>query len=97
VPAVLWAIGVVTLDVPCPLTWLEDRARAGAGMSALPKDGFVDHYVDGVLYPTRRTGLAQALAFSVAFASWAWYAANRRSTSTAPRVVPPVAAKPAAT
>ena len=56
-----WGVLVVTLPVPCPLTSLEDWARARAGMEPLPSTGFVDRYVAGVLYPPGRTGIAQAL------------------------------------
>jgi Protein of Unknown function (DUF2784) len=74
VPAVLWGIGVVVLHFPCPLTWLLSLARAHAGMSALPRSGFIDQYVAGVLYPTSGTGVAQALAFSAVLVSWIAYA-----------------------
>lgn len=52
--AVAWAALIVAgtpAGVECPLTWLERRARAAAGMSALPPDGFIAHYLTGVLYP----------------------------------------------
>jgi hypothetical protein len=32
VPTVLWAAGVVGFRFPCPLTWLEQWARARAGL-----------------------------------------------------------------
>jgi hypothetical protein len=70
VPTVLWGIGVVWLDLPCPLTSLEQWARTRAEMDPLPADGFIDRYAAGVLYPSNRTGVAQALAFLVAAVSW---------------------------
>jgi hypothetical protein len=39
-------------------------------MAPLPATGFVDRYVEGTLYPSGRTGIAQALAFGAAVASW---------------------------
>lgn len=71
VPVVVWAIAVVTVQLPCPLTWLEQRARDRAGMAALPPDGFIGRYAAGVVYPTDATRYAQALAFAVAASSWA--------------------------
>lgn len=77
--SVCWGVAVVTLPVPCPLTSLEDWARARAGMQPLPSTGFVDRYVEGVLYPPGRTGAAQALAFIAAALSWVALAARRGS------------------
>jgi hypothetical protein len=82
VACVGWGVAVVTLPLPCPLTALEDWARARAGMGPLPRTGFVDRYVAGVLYPPGRTGLAQAVAFLAATASWAALARRRRGGCT---------------
>jgi hypothetical protein len=70
VVSVCWGVLVVVLPVPCPLTTLENWARARTGMAPLPATGFVDRYVEGTLYPSGRTGIAQALAFGAAVASW---------------------------
>lgn len=77
--SVCWGVVVVALPVPCPLTALEDWARARAGMTPLPSTGFVDRYVEGVLYPPGRTGAAQALAFIAAVTSWVALAGRRES------------------
>jgi hypothetical protein len=74
VPTVLWGVGVVVFGLPCPLTEIERRARARAGMDPLPASGFIDRYVDGVCYPTNRTGAAQTLAFTSAAVSWVAFA-----------------------
>jgi hypothetical protein len=71
IPVVIWGVGVVLFEIPCPLTELEQRARARAGMDLLPASGFIDRYVAGIVYPADRTGAAQALAFSAATTSWA--------------------------
>ncbi|HUM00498.1 MAG TPA: DUF2784 domain-containing protein [Mycobacterium sp.] len=81
VPAVLWGVGVVVWHLACPLTWLEDWARAHAGMGSLPGSGFIGHYVAGVLYPSNDTGIAQALAFSAVLVSWVAYAVTAMRTS----------------
>ncbi len=77
-PAVCWGAGVVALHFPCPLTSLEEWARARAGMDPLPPTGFIDRYVAGVLYPPNRTGTAQALALAAAAVSWMALAIRRR-------------------
>ena len=69
-PTVCWGVGVVALELPCPLTSLEAWARARAGMDPLPETGFIGRYVAGVLYPANRTGSAQTFAFLAAAASW---------------------------
>ena len=76
--AVCWGASVVIADVPCPLTALEQRARKGAGMAALPETGFIGHYVTGVVVPANRTGVAQSLAFFAAAVSWVALALQSR-------------------
>jgi hypothetical protein len=78
VASVCWGLLVVLLPVPCPLTALEDWARARASMAPLPATGFIDRYIAGVLYPSGRTGTAQALAFGAAAVSWVALASKRR-------------------
>ncbi|WP_235216013.1 DUF2784 domain-containing protein [Mycobacterium kyorinense] len=77
VPAVLWGVGVVAFGFPCPLTWLEQRARGRAGLGPLPASGFVDRYVEGVFYPVGTTDVAQTVAFAVAGISWVVLIAKR--------------------
>ena len=69
-PTVCWGVGVVTLNLSCPLTSLESWARTRAGMNPLPENGFVGRYVAGTLCPANRTGCAQTLAFLAAAVSW---------------------------
>ncbi len=54
----------------CPLTAWEDAARHAAGEQGLPASGFIDHYLEGVVYPERYTGLIQAAAAVVVLVSW---------------------------
>jgi hypothetical protein len=76
IPVVVWGISVVAFELRCPLTELEQLARARAGMDPLPSSGFIDRYVAGVFYPAHRTGTAQAAAFIAAAASWIMLARN---------------------
>ncbi len=87
VPAVIWGVGVVRYQWPCPLTFLEQWARARGGMTALPVSGFTERYVAGVFYPARGTPAAQSAAFVAAGASWTLLLLRRR------RGVSPAAAR----
>lgn len=68
---VSWGIGSVVFGFACPLTALERWGRAGAGMPALPPEGFIAHYLTGVLYPADAVGLVQVVVFVVIALSWA--------------------------
>jgi Protein of Unknown function (DUF2784) len=73
VPAVIWGIGIATNRVDCPLTWVERWARARAGMAPLPPDGFIAHYITGVIYPVGWVLGVQVASFVVVAVSWALY------------------------
>jgi hypothetical protein len=88
VPVVLWGIGSVALHFWCPLTALEQWARPRAGMAQLGSEGFIDHYITGVMYPSGGTGYAQAAAFTAVLVSWIAYAVTARRL-TGPAVGPP--------
>ncbi len=77
VPAVVWGVAVIVLPLPCPLTSLEAWARRRASMDPLPTTGFIDRYVAGLLVPSGRIGVAQALAFAAAAVSWGLFARRR--------------------
>jgi hypothetical protein len=70
----------------CPLTGWEDRARHAAGQRGLPASGFIDHYLEGVVYPERYTGPIQGVAAVVALVSWlgAYHRISARSRSRPP-------------
>jgi hypothetical protein len=86
IPAVMWGIAISTKRVDCPLTWLERWARGKAGMAPLPPDGFIAHYISGVIYPASWLGGVELAAFAVVVASWVlyfWRRSQRRVTSGA--------------
>jgi hypothetical protein len=74
VPAGLWATTWIVAHQPCPLNKLEHWARAKAGMPALPPNGFIGHYIDGVIYPARWKSAVELVAFSMVVVPWALYA-----------------------
>ena len=77
--AVAWATASLTVHVTCPLTRLEDTLRRVAGMPPLGPRGFVDHYLEGALYPPRYTPVVLTVAAVVVLASWAGCATFRRT------------------
>lgn len=83
VMAVLWGVASLTLGLPCPLTDLERFGRAGAGMSALPPEGFIEHYLTGVWYPADSAVTVQLLIFVVVAGSWLGLARLRMRSSSA--------------
>ena len=79
--AAVWGLLVIAASVRCPLTTAEDRLRVLGGQAPLP-GGFIDRYVEGVLYPVSLTPLVQVLVATLVLGSWA--ALVTRSRSRAP-------------
>ena len=78
-PAVMWAVAIVAVGVPCPLTVLENQLRRMGG-EPVYRGGFVDHYIEDVIYPHRFTPLLQAVAAVVVVAGYAgWFDRRRRA------------------
>jgi Protein of Unknown function (DUF2784) len=67
--AAAWGAAVVVATLPCPLTYAEDWARRKGGETPLTK-GFVDRYIEGVVYPAQYTNVARALAAAAVLTSW---------------------------
>lgn len=78
VAAVVWGLGSTLLGWPCPLTWLERWARARAGLAPLPPDGFIAHYLTGVLYPADAVGTVRLAVVAIVVASWVCFAVTAR-------------------
>ena len=81
-PSLVWAVASVTIGVPCPLTPLEKSLRRLAGEEGYA-GGFVDRYVEGVVYPESLTPVLRAM---VAAAVVAGYAGLYRKRLAASRV-----------
>jgi Protein of Unknown function (DUF2784) len=94
-----WGIAVVVGQLTCPLTQAEDWARRRAGEGGLSR-GFIDRYVEGVLYPERFAGLMQALAATAVAVSWLGLFVrhrarrSRRGRGTSDRIPSPKAPGP---
>ena len=68
--AATWGLAVVTVPLTCPLTVAEHWARGKAGQAVGDK-GFIDMYIENVLYPERYTHLLQVLVGAVVVFSYA--------------------------
>jgi hypothetical protein len=64
-----WGLATILVRLDCPLTSLEDWARRRAGQRGLPA-GFIDRYINGVVYPVRLHGRVQMLVAVVVVLSW---------------------------
>jgi len=72
-----WGLVLVVGQLNCPLTYAEDWARRRVGDAGLRR-GFIDAYIEGVLYPERYAGLMQGMAAAAVFVSWAGFLLLRR-------------------
>lgn len=60
VPAVVWGTGIVAVGYECPLTALE-KWLLRLGSEGGYRGGFIDRYIEDVIYPEELTPLMQAL------------------------------------
>jgi hypothetical protein len=74
--AVGWGVAGVVTPLACPLTGLQDLFRRWAGEPPL-RGGFVDQYIEGVLYPERFTPLVRLALVAAVAVSWAGVARRR--------------------
>lgn len=59
-PAVAWGVGIIAVGYDCPLTPLEKWLRRRAGGDDY-QGGFVDRYLEDVIYPEELTPLLRGL------------------------------------
>lgn len=82
-PAAIWAVLVELLGASCPLTAWEKLLRQKAGESGY-SEGFIEHYILPVLYPSWLTLPVQyvlaavVVAINLAVYAWVWRQRNRR-------------------
>jgi hypothetical protein len=71
VPAVAWGIGIIVIGYECPLTPLEKWLRRRGGGEEY-KGGFIDRYIENVIYPEEYTLLLRALAAVMIVTGYVW-------------------------
>jgi hypothetical protein len=84
VATVAWGALVVAASVRCPLTSAEDWLRRRGGETP-PAGGFIDRYVEDVLYPARLTPLVHALVGALVLACWLTLLVRRSQPAGSPR------------
>jgi hypothetical protein len=90
--SVLWAVAIVTVGFACPLTGLEKALRGLAGEEGYG-GGFVDRYVEGVVYPESLTPLLRALVAAAIVVGYAGLH-RRRVRTMGPDLGPELHAAP---
>jgi Protein of Unknown function (DUF2784) len=81
--AAAWALAIVTVpSLVCPLTTAENWARERGGYGAY-RGGFINRYVENVIYPASLTPFVQALVAIAVLTSWFLVYRSRRPPSTA--------------
>jgi hypothetical protein len=73
-----WGVSSIATGVECPLTLAEDWGRRQAGMEGLPASGFIDHYIEGVIYPEAYTNLARLGVAVLVLFSYVGYVLRRQ-------------------
>jgi hypothetical protein len=64
-----WGLLITVFSLACPLTPLEDALRRRAGQQGL-STGFIDTYIEGVLYPQQLVEEARAVAAVLVLIAW---------------------------
>ncbi len=78
-PSLVWAAASITVGLTCPLTTLEKSFRELGGEQPY-RAGFVDHYLEGVVFPESLTPVLQTAAAAAVVAGYAGLV-RRRPTS----------------
>ncbi|WP_043638801.1 DUF2784 domain-containing protein [Nonomuraea candida] len=73
-----WGVLSVVTGMECPLTLVEDWGRRNAGLEGLPASGFIDHYIEGVIYPEEYTNLARLGVAVLVLFSYVGYVLRRQ-------------------
>jgi hypothetical protein len=84
---VAWAVLVVTVHAPCPLTRLQNNLRTRGGQPKLG-DSFLNSYVRGVFYPAGHESTVRGVVGAWVVISWIilavrWQAKRRRRNERA--------------
>jgi uncharacterized protein DUF2784 len=75
----VWNLSIVILDFGCPVTALEKHWRREGGEQPY-LGGFIQHYVDGTVYPAGYTWLAEKIGFAILVISYlGLYFVSRRT------------------
>ena len=76
-----WGLAVVATRWPCPLTAAQNALRERGGEPRL-RDGFIETYLSGTVYPAGHDAQARAAVAAIVGASWAGLVARSRVTGS---------------
>ena len=76
--AAAWGGLITVFSVNCPLTHVENVLRTRAGKPELA-GGFVDTYIEGVVYPQQYVNEVRALVAVVVVVSWLGFARRKQA------------------
>ena len=65
----VWNLAIVVLDFGCPVTALEKHWRREGGEQPYTS-GFIQHYIDGTVYPAGYTWVAEKVGFALLVISY---------------------------
>ncbi len=83
VAAVAWGVATIACSIVCPLTYAENYFRRRAGQAELGPAGFIDRYLEDVVYPERYTPVIWAVVGTIVVASWIGAVRRLRATRRA--------------
>jgi hypothetical protein len=83
VGAAVWGALSATVGIPCPLTVWEHEARRLGGEQGLTR-GFIDTYLNGVIYPQEHLRTAQLLVAAHVLVAWTGFVLRSRRSVIAP-------------
>ncbi|MEV4010338.1 DUF2784 domain-containing protein [Nonomuraea angiospora] len=73
-----WGLISIVTGVECPLSVIEDWGRRSAGLAGLPAGGFIDNYIEGVIYPEQYTNLVRLGVAVLVLFSYIGYVLRRQ-------------------
>lgn len=79
-----WNLSIVLLDFGCPVTAVEKWLRRKGG-EAPYGEGFIQHYIAGIVYPEGYTWVAELAGFTLLVISYGgllWMRYSRRRVTT---------------
>jgi uncharacterized protein YneF (UPF0154 family) len=83
----LWNITIVLLDFECPVTGVEKHWMRKGGEEPY-EGGYINHYLDGTIWPEGYTWLAEIVGFALLVISYiGLYFVSRRQRQTRERSV----------
>ncbi|TDO54871.1 uncharacterized protein DUF2784 [Kribbella sp. VKM Ac-2527] len=74
---VVWNLTIVILDFDCPFTGTEKYFRREGG-EAVYEGGYINHYLDGTIWPEGETPTAEKVGFALVIIGYIGYFVARR-------------------